>query len=125
MLDRQKMAIRLTEMEFVYRTGRTAEEIATLADIWADDLGDEHMADVERAMQQHRRQCRFFPTPADIVDLLDNGYRTSRQVYDALPMTELTHTPGIGTLVMRAVRGDEDARRELAALRRQRDEVLQ
>ncbi|MBQ9407445.1 MAG: hypothetical protein IJU37_12005 [Desulfovibrio sp.] len=117
MLDRQRLARRLAEMEIVYRTGRTPEEIAVLADIWAEDLADENPEDVDRAMQRHRLQSRFYPTPADIVGILDDGGRTHR----ALPEPRAgRQTPGIGhvyyRLFLKAITADQ-ARAEITRLR--------
>ena len=37
-IDRLWLIMRLAECEAVYRTGRSQEELALLADIWAQDL---------------------------------------------------------------------------------------
>ncbi|MBQ9406955.1 MAG: hypothetical protein IJU37_09525 [Desulfovibrio sp.] len=120
MLDRQRLARRLAEMEIVYRTGRTPEEIAVLADIWAEDLADEKPEDVERAMQRYRLQSRFFPTPADIVAILDDGgrERTHRALPDARPRHQ---TPGIGHVYYRLFRKEITAAQAKAEILRLRN----
>ena len=113
MLDRRRLAMRLAEMEAVYRSGRSGEELALLADIWAADLADERQEDVERAMLEHRRQSTFFPTPAHILRILATTRPAPRELFPALPEPEPSRDPRIRRLVMRALHGDKAARAEM------------
>ena len=108
--------MRLIDAEMVYRTGRSQEELALLADIFTDDLAGEDAETIDRAFAAHRRGSIRFPTVAHIVALLPQC-RPPRHDYAALPMeAEGTRTPGIGMVVTRALRGDEEARQEMARL---------
>lgn len=113
MLDRRRLAVRLAEMEAVYRSGRSPEELALLADIWAHDLADEKAADVECAMIAHRRHSTFFPTPADILRILATTRTCPDEAIPALPEAEPECDPRLPELLSRALRGDADARVEL------------
>ena len=79
MLDRTRIAKKLAELELVYRTGRTPEELALLADIWATDFAGEDQATLERAIDMHRGTARYWPTLAEIRDLLPQCRRAPQQ----------------------------------------------
>lgn len=69
-IDRLWLIMRLAECEAVYRTGRSQEELALLADIWAQDLEGQDREAVGRAFVLHRQESGRFPCPADILRLL-------------------------------------------------------
>lgn len=113
---RRRLLVRLIDAEMVYRTGRSQEELALLADIFADDLAGEDAETIDRAFTAHRRSSTRFPCPAHILAIIPQC-RAQRSDYAALPMeAEGTRTPGIGMVVARALRGDEEARQEMARL---------
>lgn len=119
MLDRQRLAMRLAEMEAVYRTGRSPEELALLAEIFADDLDGENPEAIERAFALHRRESSRFPTPAHILALLPRCRRPAQSL-PSLPMEcSGRKTPGLGRLVSRALRGEAAARNAVEKLIRQ------
>ncbi|WP_165078873.1 MULTISPECIES: hypothetical protein [unclassified Desulfovibrio] len=113
---RRRLLVRLIDAEMVYRTGRSQEELALLADIFADDLAGEDAETIDRAFAAHRRGSTRFPTPAHILAIIPQC-RAQRHDYAALPMEgEGTRTPGIGMVVTRALRGDMEAREKMARL---------
>ena len=63
-IDRLWLIMRLAECEAVYRTGRSQEELALLADIWAQDLEGQDGEAVGRAFVLHRQESGRFPCPA-------------------------------------------------------------
>lgn len=113
---RNRLLARLADAETVYRTGRSPEELALLADIFADDLAGEDAGDIDRAFLAHRRSSTRFPTPAHILALMPQC-RSPRHDYAALPMaTEGAKTPGLGKIVVRALRGDAAAKQTMRVL---------
>lgn len=111
---------RLVDAEAVYRSGRSPEEIALLAAIFADDLAGEDPDAVDRAFAMHRKESPRFPTPAHILALLPRCRPATTQGRQALPMENVGRkTPGLGALMLRAIRGDADAKIEVEKLLRQ------
>lgn len=116
---RNRLLARLADAETVYRTGRSPEELALLADIFADDLAGEDAGDIDRAFLAHRRSSTRYPTPAHILALLPQC-RAPRRNCAALPMRPTSpKTPGVGKLALRALRGDTEARAAMTRLMRQ------
>ena len=101
-IDRLWLIMRLAECEAVYRTGRSQEELALLADIWAQDLEGQDREVVGRAFVLHRQESGRFPCPADILRLLPVGPRSHRDM---------------ARLLLQALRGDSEARNEMQRLR--------
>lgn len=113
---RRRLLVCLIDAEMVYRTGRSQEELALLADIFADDLAGEDAETIDRAFASHRRSSTRFPTPAHILAIIPQC-RAQRHDYAGMPMkAEGKKTPGYGEIVCRAIRGDEEARQEMARL---------
>ena len=54
-IDRLWLIMRLAECEAVYRTGRSQEELALLADIWAQDLEGQDREAVGRVQERSTR----------------------------------------------------------------------
>ena len=106
----QRLLPRLIEAEAVYKSGRSPEELALLAGIFADDLDGENPEAIDRAFAVHRRESSRFPTPAHILALLPRC-RPSVQPLPPLPMEGVGRkTPGLGRLMSRALRGEAEAR---------------
>lgn len=109
---RRRLLPRLVDAEAVYKSGRSPEELALLAEIFADDLHSENAEALDRAFALHRRESTRFPTPAHILALLPRcrPCMTTHGVA-ALPMENVGRkTPGMGRLMTRALRGDAEAR---------------
>ncbi len=47
---------------------RTQEELEVLAQVWGSDLDDLSDQDLDQALRQVRRTCRYFPNPAEILE---------------------------------------------------------
>lgn len=115
----QRLLPRLIEAEAVYKSGRSPEELALLAGIFADDLDGENPEAIDRAFAVHRRESSRFPTPAHILALLPRC-RPSVQPLPPLPMEGVGRkTPGLGRLMSRALRGEAEARDAVEKLIRQ------
>ena len=114
-LLRRRILPRLTEAEMVFRSGRSPEELAVLADIFAGDLEGEDAGAIDRAFVLHRRESMRFPTPAHILALLPRCRPVSNA--PALPENSGQKTPGIGMLVLRAIRGDKEAQCKLESIK--------
>jgi len=55
-----------------------AKEISTThAQVFMNLVREYDIADIEKAFQQHMKSSKFFPTPADIIDLIPPG-KTNR-----------------------------------------------
>ncbi|WP_165178153.1 hypothetical protein [Desulfovibrio sp. ZJ369] len=115
----QRLLPRLIEAEAVHKSGRSPEELALLAEIFADDLDGENPEAIERAFALHRRESSRFPTPAHILALLPR----CRQPVQSLPPLPMEcsgrKAPGLGRLVSRALRGEAAARNAMEKLIRQ------
>lgn len=122
-IDRLWLIMRLAECEAVYRTGRSQEELALLADIWAQDLEGQDKDDVGRAFVMHRQESSRFPCPADILRLLPRCRRaTSMESPMALPVDTVSYNqPGrnMAKLLLQALHGDSEAQNEMERLRMQ------
>lgn len=121
-IDRLWLIMRLAECEAVYRTGRSQEELALLADIWAQDLEGQDREEVGRAFVLHRQESSRFPCPADILRLLPRCRRAERrQDAAALPVETVAVGPrshrDMARLLLQALRGDSEARNEMQRLR--------
>ena len=93
-IDRLWLIMRLAECEAVYRTGRSQEELALLADIWAQDLEGQDREAVGRAFVLHRQESGRFPCPADILRLLPRcRHAERRQDAAALPVETVAVGP--------------------------------
>ena len=115
----QRLLPRLIEAEAVYKSGRSPEELALLAGIFADDLDGENPEAIDRAFAVHRRESSRFPTPAHILALLPRC-RPSVQLLPPLPMEGAGRkTPGLGRLMSKALRGEAEARDAVEKLIRQ------
>lgn len=122
-IDRLWLIMRLAECEAVYRTGRSQEELALLADIWAQDLEGQDREEVGRAFVLHRQESSRFPCPADILRLLPRCRRaTSMESPMALPVDTVSYNqPGrnMAKLLLQALHGDSEAQNEMERLRMQ------
>lgn len=122
-IDRLWLIMRLAECEAVYRTGRSQEELALLADIWAQDLEGQGREAVGRAFVLHRQESSRFPCPADILRLLPRCRRaTSMESPMALPVDTVSYNqPGrnMAKLLLQALHGDSEAQNEMERLRMQ------
>lgn len=122
-IDRLWLIMRLAECEAVYRTGRSQEELALLADIWAQDLEGQDREEVGRAFVLHRQESSRFPCPADIPRLLPRCRRaTSMKSPMALPVDTVSYNqPGrnMAKLLLQALHGDSEAQNEMERLRMQ------
>lgn len=108
---RRRLLPRLVDAEAVYKSGRSPEELALLARIFADDLHGENPEALDRAFALHRRESTRFPTPAHILALLPRCRPCMTHGVAALPMENVGRkTPGIGRLMTRALRGEAEAR---------------
>ncbi|WP_337381477.1 hypothetical protein [Desulfovibrio sp.] len=121
-IDRLWLIMRLAECEAVYRTGRSQEELALLADIWAQDLEGQDREVVGRAFVLHRQESGRFPCPADILRLLPRcRHAERRQDAAALPVETVAVGPrshrDMARLLLQALRGDSEARNEMQRLR--------
>lgn len=115
----QRLLPRLIEAEAVYKSGRSPEELAFLAGIFADDLDGENPEAIDRAFAVYRRESSRFPTPAHILALLPRC-RPSVQPLPPLPMEGVGRkTPGLGRLMSKALRGEAEARDAVEKLIRQ------
>lgn len=115
----QRLLPRLIEAEAVYKSGRSPEELALLAGIFADDLDGENPEAIDRVFAVHRRESSRFPTPAHILALLPRC-RPSVQPLPPLPMEGVGRkTPGLGRLMSKALRGEAEARDAVEKLIRQ------
>ena len=114
-IDRLWLIMRLAECEAVYRTGRSQEELALLADIWAQDLEGQDREEVGRAFVLHRQESCRFPTPANILHLLPRCRHTARrQDVAELPVetiaTRSRSHRDMAHLLLQTLHGAEDAK---------------
>ena len=113
---RRRLLPRLIEAEAVYKSGRSPEELALLAGIFADDLDGENPDAVDRAFLLHSRESSRLPTPAHILGLLPRC-RPPVRTHPALPMEGTGRkTPGLGRLMSRALRGEAEAKEAVEKL---------
>lgn len=102
----------LAEAALVYQTTQTPEELAALAEIYAEDLEGESLEAINAAFSLHRKRSTRFPTPAHIMAILPEC--RSLPVYEALPAA--SKTPGMGRLAFAAFKGDQKAQEALDRL---------
>lgn len=75
---------RLGELSLLYGRDRSPEELALLADLWAEALAGEERDEVARAFALYLREGERFPCPADILRLLPRC-RAAARTRTALP----------------------------------------
>lgn len=119
-VNREWLEDTLCAMELVYNSGRGPAQLSALAEVWAHDLAGQNLTAVEKAMTMHRRESRFFPTPADIIRLMPRCAADNRQPYQ-LPEPPKCKTEGMGQQVRAALQGDDDARTFLARLLKEKE----
>lgn len=116
MATQQRISAELGRMAIAYRHPIDGEnEFPLLVETWAavcSGIGDE---DFSAACLFHMGHSKFFPCPYDIVSV----YEASRpaQSMAALPEPPEDKTPGLGMLVVAAIRGDRAAQEELGVIR--------
>lgn len=103
------------ETSLVYLASHTPEEIAVLAKVFATDLAEENMADINAAFAKHRQTSTRFPTPAHIIALLPYC-RVQEVQAEVPPAIDEQRTPGMGKLVCNARKGDMSAKEALDKL---------
>lgn len=92
-------------------------EFPLLVQTWTDLCGDISDADFSAACMLHMSRSKFFPCPADIITAA--GECRPAQSMAALPEPPEDKTPGLGMLVVAAIRGDIAAQEELKIIRHQ------
>lgn len=90
-------------------------EFPVLVDTWTALCSGISDAEFSAACMHHMSHSKFFPCPADIISV----YESSRpaQSMAALPEPPEDKTPGLGMLVVAAIRGDRAAQEELGVIR--------
>lgn len=105
---KKKILPLLAASALVYQTGQTPEELALLADIFAEDLAGENFESINRAFSLHRRRSSRFPTPAHIIAILPECRVLPKR--EALPQASAKKTEGMGNLVLLAIKGNAQAK---------------
>lgn len=105
-------------MAVLYRHPLDAkDELPLLVENWTDLCADISDADFAAACKLHLQRSKFFPCPADIITAA--GECRPVQSLVALPEPPEDKTPGLGMLVVAAIRGDHAAQEELKIIRHQ------
>lgn len=107
---------RLGELSLLYGRDRSPEELALLADIWAEALHDERPDDVARALALHLREGDRIPCPADILRLLPRCRAPRRPDDRRIALPETTRAPA-ESVRQRAAAISQGARSGTAAQR--------
>ena len=118
MATQQRISAELGRMAIAYRQPIDGQnEFPLLVQTWTDLCGDISDAEFSAACMLHMSRSKFFPCPADIISV----YEASRpaQSMAALPEPPEGKTPGLGMLVVAAIRGDHAAQEELKIIRHQ------
>ena len=116
MATEQIVALELSTMAVLYRHPLDAEyELPLLVEKWTDLCADIPDEDFSAACKLYQQKEKFFPCPASIISV----YEASRpaQSMAALPEPPEDKTPGLGMLVVAAIRGDRAAQEELGVIR--------
>lgn len=111
-------------MAIAYRHPIDGEnEFPLLVETWTVLCSDISDDDFTAACTWYMRRENFFPCPANII----NAHEASRpaQSMTALPEPPEDKTPGLGLLVVAAIRGDLAAKAELENIRHQRGRKMQ
>lgn len=111
-------------MAIAYRHPIDGEnEFPLLVETWTAVCSVINDDDFSAACLFHMGHSKFFPCPYDIVSV----YEASRpaQSMTALPEPPEDKTPGLGLLVVAAIRGDLAAKAELENIRHQRGRKMQ
>jgi len=98
-LTRQMVLKELATLSILHGASKSPEELAVLADIWAEDLGHLSGGDFINAVKVARKRSRFFPVPADILEA-HKELMAHRPERPALP----NHGAPINLDEMRAIR---------------------
>lgn len=69
------------------QAGRDKAQLVALAEDWAQDLASYSPAVLHEAVRRIRRQERFFPTTATMIDYAGTVWREQSQRQQALPST--------------------------------------
>jgi len=111
----QTLVLCLMDAEAVYSSGRSREELANLAHLWATTMEGIEPARIKQAFTIYLRESPRFPTPAQIMAIIPRT--SSGTAQQALPDgRDGTYTPGRAELACAAIRGDEEARRKMEAI---------
>ena len=116
MATQQRISAELGRMAIAYRQPIDGQnEFPLLVQTWTDLCGDISDAEFSAACMLHMSRSKFFPCPADIISV----YEASRpaQSMAALPEPPEDKTPGLGLLVVAAIRGDIAAQEKLGIIR--------
>ena len=116
MATQQRVSAELGRMAIAYRHPIDGEnEFPLLVDTWTVLCSDISDDDFTVACTLYMRREKFFPCPANIISV----YEASRpaQSMAALPEPPEDKTPGLGLLVVAAIRGDLAAQEKLGIIR--------
>lgn len=81
---------RLGELSLLHGRDRSPEELALLADLWAEALDGEERDEVARAFALYLREGERFPCPADILRLLPRCRAEARAEREGTALPEMT-----------------------------------
>ena len=81
---------RLGELSLLHGRDRSPEELALLADLWAEALDGEERDEVVRAFALYLREGERFPCPADILRLLPRCRAEERAEREGTALPEMT-----------------------------------
>ena len=116
MATAQIVALELGKMAVLYRHPLEAkDELPLLVENWTDLCAGISDADFAAACKLHLQRSKFFPCPADIISVYESSRPAQSMV--ALPEPPEDKTPGLGLLVVAAIRGDHAAQEELKIIR--------
>lgn len=93
----------LMELNQLYQRNIPNEAIKTIATAWCEDLEKLTDADFLKAVQAHRKNCPYWPTPSHILAAARD--LTPRYAVLALPSAPPRRTEGVSRVVSAAYRG--------------------
>lgn len=110
---------KLATLAIVYQSNQSPEEIALLAEVFAEILAGEDTATLDKAFMLYLQNNKRFPTPAHIFELLPEC--RPRKEYMLIAAREETHTPGYGKQLCEAFL---NRKREIGAMLKMDSEKL-
>ena len=70
------------------QTGRAPQELQLLASDWIEDLAAYSLPVIEKAAKKARRELRFFPCTAEMLELCDMVQKEAERVHESLALPE-------------------------------------
>ena len=114
----QALAEKLAQINVIQRDKKDGSEILLIAQYIESQLKGETLGDVKEAIDRHCRRSNYFPTIHDIIEILPDVHKASKQQAALPEKTQSKSTPGIHILLAHLSKKRASEHERIAAVSR-------